>query len=163
MYWVCIWLLVIESCYNTLQVLNTTDDIIFLPHRYSVYHWSLHQLCVCRGTTDRPATETLDQEGRGHAVCPQLLTVSPSVCGPHMWRFCTTCTSASGQWGMWVRRRWGTLPDNKDAHCGVPSSPVSCHVDPIMYIQEICDKNLMIFTMLNIPSNFSTCIFLIYS
>lgn len=64
----------------------------------------------------------------------------------HMWRFCTTCTitSVSGRWGMWVRRRWGTLPDNKDAHCGVPSSPVSCHVDPIMYIQEICDKNLMI-------------------
>lgn len=31
MYWVCIWLLVIESCYNTLQVLNTTDDIVFLP------------------------------------------------------------------------------------------------------------------------------------
>lgn len=135
----------------------------FSPHRYSVYHWSLHQLCVCRGTTDRPATETLDQEGRGHAVCPQLLTVSPSVCGPHMWRFCTTCTSVSGQWGMWVRRRWGTLPDNKDAHCGVPSSPASCLVDPIIYLQEICDKNLMIFTLLNIPSNFSTCIFLIYS
>lgn len=86
MYWVCIWLLVIESCYNTLQVLNTTDDIVFLPHRYSVYHWSLHQLCVCRGTTDRPATETLDQEGRGHAVCPQLLTVSLSVCG--LWSTC---------------------------------------------------------------------------
>lgn len=58
----------------------------FSPHRYSVYHWSLHQLCVCRGTTDRPATETLDQEGRGHAVCPQLLTVTHSVCG--LWSTC---------------------------------------------------------------------------
>lgn len=134
MYWVCIWL--IKSCYNEVQVLMT---LFFSPNRYSVYHWSLHQLCVCCGTTDRPVTEALDQEGRGHAVCPQLLTVTPSFGGllVHLWRFCTTCTSVSGQWGMWVRRRWGTLPDIKDAHCGVPSSPVPCHVDPIMYKKSV--------------------------
>lgn len=77
MYWVGIWL--IKSCYNEVQELITL--FFYPPHRYTVYHWSLHQLCVCRGTTNRSITEALDQEGRGHAVCPQLLTVTSSVGG----------------------------------------------------------------------------------
>lgn len=132
MYCVGIWL--IKSCYNEVQELITlffsppqvhclplvTPPTLCLPWNYQPINY--------RSTGSRGAWPCcVPSTTNCHLQCRWSVV--------HLWWFCTS--SVSGQWGMWVRRRWGTLPDNKDAHCGVPPSPESCQLDPIMYKKSV--------------------------
>lgn len=136
-----------------------THVVTFLSPRNPVYHRSLHQLRVCRGASNGPATEALDQEGRGHAVCPQLLTVVQQSAGDSCVLVCAVTIR-----GMWVQKNWGWFPVIKDAHFrGVPFPWSSRYIYSLIATLNLGRNKISViekylFCLQNIPSNFTTCI-----